>query len=234
MESLKVFNDDMINTLVNDIKPIKPKLPGEVRTVGYARVSTMNQHLEDQTTRLSEFIIREGYKPVGDPAIISEKFSGAKNKRAGRDKIIEMVKNHEIDLVVVTKIDRWARSLPDLIDTLQLMNDHEVEMRFIDQNFDVSTSIGKLTLYILGAIAEFERSIILDRMQEGLMRAKLMGSRSGKPLHRPRIELPDKKIITDYKAGATINQLAERFKVSDSTVRNRLIANNIKIRSWKA
>ena len=94
--------------------------------------------------------------------------------------------------------------------------------------------MGRMLFQILGAVAEFERNLIVERTQEGRMRAMLHGTRSGKPMHGPLKELPEKAIIQRYREGTSIKALAAEYKVSPNTIRKRLSMANVRIRSWKA
>ena len=86
-------------------------------------------------------------------------------------------------------------------------------MVFLDQNIDLRTPMGKMLFQILGAVAEFERNLIVEMTQEGRMRAMLHGTRSGKPMLGPLKELPEKAIIQKYKEGTSIKALAADSKL---------------------
>ncbi len=107
-------------------------------------------------------------------------------------------------------------------------------MVFLDQNIDLSSPMGRMLFQILGAVAEFERNLIVERTQEGRMRAMLNGTRSGKPMHGPLKDLPEKAIIQRYKDGTSIKALASEYKISPNTIRKRLIIRGIPVRTWKA
>jgi DNA invertase Pin-like site-specific DNA recombinase len=134
--------------------------------------------------------------------------------------------------VICTKLDRWGRSLKDLIETMNFLEAHKVSMIFLDQNIDLSSPMGKMLFQILGAVAEFERNLIVERTSEGRMRAMLHGTRSKKPIHGPLKDLPEKAIIQRYKNGESIKALAAEYRVAPNTIRKRLMINGIKIRSW--
>ena len=134
--------------------------------------------------------------------------------------------------MICTKLDRWGRSLKDLIETMNFLEAHKVSMIFLDQNIDLSSPMGKMLFQILGAVAEFERNLIVERTSEGRMRAMLHGTRSGKPIHGPLKDLPEKAIIQRYKDGESIKALAAEYRVAPNTIRKRLMINGIKIRSW--
>ena len=204
------------------------------RVVGYARVSTRDQDLTSQVERIQKYISDCGLIPAIEGAIFQEKMSGASNIRPERARILKLAEQGKIDLIVCTKLDRWGRSLKDLIETLNFLESRNVNMIFLDQNIDLRTPMGRMLFQILGAVAEFERNLIVERTQEGRMRAMLHGTRSGKPMHGPLKDIPEKAIIQKYKEGRSIKALAAEFNVSPNTIRKRLELRGIQIRSWKA
>ena len=201
---------------------------------GYARVSTKEQDLSSQVERIQKHITACGLIPAVEGAIFQEKLSGAYNHRPERAKILKLAEQGKIGLVICTKLDRWGRSLKDLIETLNFLESHNVSMVFLDQNIDLSSPMGKMLFQILGAVAEFERDLIIERTQEGRVRAMLHGTRSGKPMHGPLKDIPEKAIIQRYRDGASIKSLASEYKVAPNTIRKRLIIRGIPIRTWKA
>ena len=203
------------------------------RVVGYARVSTRDQDLTSQVERIQKYISDCGLIPAIEGAICQEKMSGASNIRPERARILKLAEQGKIDLIVCTKLDRWGRSLKDLIETLNFLESRNVNMIFLDQNIDLRTPMGRMLFQILGAVAEFERNLIVERTQEGRMRAMLHGTRSGKPMHGPLKDIPEKAIIQRYKEGRSIKALAAEFNVSPNTIRKRLELRGVQIRSWK-
>ena len=201
---------------------------------GYARVSTKEQDLSSQVERIQKRITECGLIPAVEGAIFQEKLSGISNQRPERARILKLAEQGKIDLVICTKLDRWGRSLKDLIETLNFLESHNVGMVFLDQNIDLSSPMGKMLFQILGAVAEFERNLIIERTQEGKVRAMLHGTRSGKPMHGPLKDIPEKAITQRYRNGESIKSLASEYKVSPNTIKKRLILRNIAVRTWKA
>ena len=202
--------------------------------VGYARVSTRDQDLSSQVERIQRYISDYGLIPAIEGAIFQEKISGISNQRPERTKIMKLAEQGKIDLVICTKLDRWGRSLKDLIETMNFLESHHASMVFLDQNIDLSSPMGKMLFQILGAVAEFERNLIVERTQEGRVRAMLHGTRSGKPMHGPLKDIPEKTIIQRYRNGESIKSLASEYKVSPNTIKKRLILRNVAVRTWKA
>jgi DNA invertase Pin-like site-specific DNA recombinase len=202
--------------------------------VGYARVSTRDQDLSSQVERIQRYISDYGLIPAIEGAIFQEKLSGISNQRPERTKIMKLAEQRKIDLVICTKLDRWGRSLKDLIETMNFLESHHASMVFLDQNIDLSSPMGKMLFQILGAVAEFERNLIVERTREGRMRAMLHGTRSGRPMHGPLKDLPENTIIQRYRNGESIKSLASEYRVSPNTIKKRLILRNIAVRTWKA
>ena len=202
--------------------------------VGYARVSTRDQDLSSQVERIQRHISDYGLIPAIEGAIFQEKLSGISDQRPERTKIMKLAEQGKIDLIICTKLDRWGRSLKDLIETMNFLESKKVNMVFLDQNIDLSSPMGKMLFQILGAVAEFERNLIVERTQEGKVRAMLHGTRSGKPMHGPLKDLPEKTIIQRYRNGESIKSLASEYRVSPNTIKKRLILRNVAVRTWKS
>ena len=202
--------------------------------VGYARVSTRDQDLSSQVERIQRYISDYGLIPAIEGAIFQEKISGISNQRPERTKIMKLAEQGKIDLAICTKLDRWGRSLKDLMETMNFLESPHASMVFLDQNIDLSSPMGKMLFQILGAVAEFERNLIVERTQEGRVRAMLHGTRSGKPMHGPLKDLPEKTIVQRYRNGESIKSLASEYRVSPNTIKKRLILRNVAVRTWKA
>ena len=127
-------------------------MSNEIQThvVGYARVSTKDQELSSQVERIQKHISDYGLIPAIEGAIFQEKMSGASNSRPERAKILKLAEQGKIDLIICTKLDRWGRSLKDLIETLNFLESHHVSMVFLDQNIDLGTPMGKMLFQIQG------------------------------------------------------------------------------------
>ena len=138
--------------------------------IGYARVSTDGQSLESQETAL---------KANGAERIFAEKISGAKTDRRQLQRAIEALS--EGDVLLVTRLDRLARSTRDLLNVLATISDRGAGFRSLaDAMIDTTSPHGKLIIAVLGALAEFERSMILARTSEGRKRAQERGVRFGR------------------------------------------------------
>ncbi len=154
-------------------------------TAIYARVSTKGQDTDNQIDQLREVAMKAGWE-------ISETFvdhgiSGAKgrNQRPGLDSLLKAVTRREITRVMVWSVDRLGRSLQDLIATLNEINDSGADLYLHQQSIDTSTPAGRALFGMLGVFAEFERSIISNRVRAGLEKAKARGQKLGRKAVAP-------------------------------------------------
>jgi DNA invertase Pin-like site-specific DNA recombinase len=173
---------------------------------GYARVSTNGQALDAQVTQL---------EAAGCARIFREKVSGAKTDRAELKKLLRALRVG--DLVMVTRLDRLARSTRDLLNILALVSDKSAGFRSLSDVWaDTTTAHGRLMLTILGGLAEFERELIRSRTAEGRARAVAMGVRLGR---RPKLDESQRRAACERKqAGEDVASIARDYNVSDSTI----------------
>lgn len=151
----------------------------ENRVVLYARVSTLDkQNPEMQLAELRDYAARRGLQVVGEHV---DRCSGAKDKRPSLDKIMALARLRSIDGVIVWKLDRLGRSLRHLVNTLAEWDALGVTFTSLHDQVDLSTPQGKLMFQIIGAMAEFERSLIRERVRAGLQQARCKGTRLGRP-----------------------------------------------------
>lgn len=138
--------------------------------VGYSRVSTTDQSLDLQTDALAAAGCQREFNDVA---------SGAKAERPGLTEALEFLR--EGDTLVVWKLDRLGRSLPHLIEIVNLLESRGVGFRSMQENLDTTTAGGRLLFHIMGALAEFERGIIRERTRAGLTAARARGRKGGRP-----------------------------------------------------
>lgn len=139
------------------------------KVIGYARVSTTEQHLDGQLEQL---------KAAGCSKIYSEKKSGVDAKRVELASMLDYVR--EGDQVVCCKLDRIARSTQDLLNIVDILTARGVTFKILNIDLDTGTPTGKLMLTMLGAIATFEREMMLERQREGIAKAKAEGKYKGR------------------------------------------------------
>ena len=173
---------------------------------GYARVSSDGQDLTSQIAEL---------KAAGCTRIYQEKISGARSDRPQLARLLKEL--DEGDTVVVTWLDRWARSSRDLLNTLHAVSEAKGTFRSLhDQWIDTTTPQGKLILTVLGGLAEFERHLISQRTGEGRKRAKANGVKFGRA---PKLTPHQKReAIARREAGETLMDIARSYNVSHSTI----------------
>jgi len=184
----------------------------------YARVSTENQDLEKQIEKLTEFAEKNNH----EYHMFKEKVSSVK-KRPQFNKLMDNLEDY--DFVAITKLDRLARTLNDLMNLVNDFQKNGVDLIVIKDNIDTTTPQGKLFFHMYGAFIEFERSVIIQRMQSGREYAVKYGSRSGKPCHRPKKEIDVKKLLQYRDQGVSLNKMQEIFGVSRQTIKTRLLEN---------
>ncbi len=147
----------------------------------YTRVSTTDQHPEIQQRELVEFVKRRGwaYQIYCDKGI-----SGATEKRPALTALFEECRRGKVDVVVVWKFDRFARSLKQLLNALELFRRLNVDFISCTEAIDTSLPHGEMLFQIIGAIAQWERSLIVERVKAGLQHARSQGRRLGRPPRR--------------------------------------------------
>jgi len=202
------------------------------RAAIYCRVSTDDQSCERQERDLLEFASRAGYDVVG---IWKEVASGTKNDRAERKKLLALAQTRAIDLVLVTELSRWGRSLTDLVGTVEFLESRGVSL--LTQSglqFDLTTAQGRLIASIFGAIAEFESSLTRERIKSGLANAKARGKKLGRQsgVVTPRVQRLTPKVLTMIEGGLSYRRIACELKLAKNTViqivkRHRRVPNSI-------
>lgn len=176
----------------------------------YARVSTIDQEPENQLQELRRYIAARGWTPV---EYVDRGVSGAKDRRPALDRLLADATRRRVDVLVCWRLDRLGRNLKHLITLLDELQALGVAFVSLAEGIDATTSAGKLQMHILGAIAEFERERIRERVLAGLQRARAQGKRLG----RPRASIPVDRIqrVSDLPVSAA----AERLGVSRSTIK---------------
>jgi len=171
--------------------------------IGYIRVSTTEQNLEAQKSAVLS---------AGAEKVFEEKVSGrSMNNRQELQKLLSMLR--EGDEVIIKKLCRLGRSVPDLHKIAAQIKEAGASLNVLDQKIDTGTPTGQLLFNVLGSLAEFERSLIAERMAEG---KKATGKYGGRP--KSTTEKQDKTIYSLWQRGAGLNQLAESYKCSKMTI----------------
>jgi DNA invertase Pin-like site-specific DNA recombinase len=174
--------------------------------IGYARVSTDDQNLHLQ---------RDALNHCGCDQIFEDQLSGARAERPGLIGALKYVRPG--DTLVVWRLDRLSRSLKDLIDMVSKLDERGIGLKSVHESVDTTSSSGKLIFHIFGALAEFERNLIRERTQAGLIAARARGRQGG----RPKALSQDKQALAvrlyDEKKH-TVNQICELMGISKPTL----------------
>jgi len=178
--------------------------------IGYARVSTDDQHLDLQ---------RDALKAAGCERIIEEKASGGKVDRVGLVHLVELLRAG--DTVVIWRLDRLGRSLKDLIQLVERFEAAGVGLRSLHEQIDTASSGGRLVFHVFGALAEFERNLIRERTNAGLAAARARGRMGGR---KPALNEDKRALALALHAGKqhTIKQICSMMGISKSTLYNYL------------
>ncbi len=178
--------------------------------IGYARVSTLDQ---------SPALQIDALEAAGCERVFVEQASGAQRDRPELARALDVTRSG--DTLVVWRLDRLARSLKQLIETVEGLDSRDVKFRSLTEAIDTTTSGGRLVFQIFGALAEFERSLIRERTSAGLAAARARGRRGGRP---PALSSKDIKVakamLTDPEI--TMDQVADKIGVAVSTLYRHL------------
>jgi len=179
------------------------------RVALYARVSTCNgQDPEMQLSALREYASRRGWDITSE--YVDHGVSGSKESRPQLNQLMTDAHRRKFDAVLVWKIDRFGRSLKHLVNALADLCAYGVAFVSFRDNLDLSTPSGRLMFQIIGAMAEFERSLIQERVKAGLRNARAKGKRFG----RPRVEIEAVKVAELRRDGLSWSQVCRTLNVS--------------------
>ncbi|MEL6362423.1 MAG: recombinase family protein [Pseudomonadota bacterium] len=174
---------------------------------GYARVSTDDQFLDAQTDAL---------EAAGVERIFADKISGATGKRPRLDQLLDQLRPG--DVIIVTKYDRLARSLRDLLDIVEAIKERGGGFRSLAEDIDTTTPAGRLIFHVFASIAQFERERISERTKEGLEAARKRGRVGGRPRALSPAQLEEVLRMRD-EDHRSLAEIARLFQVSTKTVR---------------
>jgi DNA invertase Pin-like site-specific DNA recombinase len=187
----------------------------------YARVSTNDQQtLPMQLRMLREYVARRGWTVAMQ---VREIGSGAA-KRQAREKLIEAARRRNIDVVLVCRLDRWRRSVTDLLATLQELEHLGVGFVSLAEALDLTTPAGRAMAGLLAIFAEFEREILRERTRAGLAQARQNGKQLGRPLTAGLHAAQIRKL---HRAGVAKAEIARRLQIGRTSVRRILKSKDI-------
>ena len=182
----------------------------------YARVSTNDQQtLAMQNRAMREYAARRGWTIAMQ---VREVNSGAV-KRQAREKLMEAARRREIDVVLVWRLDRWGRSVTDLLATLQELDHLGVGFVSLTEALDLTTAAGRAMAAMLAVFAAFEREILQERTRAGLAHARMNGKRLGRPM---TAGLQTAEIRKLHRAGINKSEIARRLQIGRTSVRRIL------------
>jgi len=181
------------------------------RAALYLRVSTVDQHPETQVYDLRQMAAQRGYEIAKE---YIDRISGVKARRPGLDEMMRDARRGRFDVVLVWASDRIARSVRHFLEVLDELNHLEIEFVSFREQIDTGGPLGRAIVVIIGAIAELERNLIVERVRAGMRRARL----EGRSIGRPALSLNRETILEDRRRGQSIGQIARAHRISRTTV----------------
>ena len=181
------------------------------RVACYLRVSTTEQTVENQRNDLRAYCKARGWDDVieySDTGV-----SGTRERRPGLDHLMSEVKSRRVDVVVVAAFDRLGRSVRHLVETLELLRHLDVEFISLREQIDTGSPLGQAVFTIIAAIAQLERSLIVERVRAGLRRARAEGKRLG----RPRLKVDERQLRIVASQKLPVRAAAKALGVSPSS-----------------
>jgi putative DNA-invertase from lambdoid prophage Rac len=205
----------------NLLRPSRKGVYGQggysLRAALYARVSTHDQQtLPMQLSTMRAYARKRGWavamevKDVGSGATIRQK----------REELLATARRRGVDVIIVWRLDRWGRSLVDLITTLQELSSLKVGFVSLTEALDLTTPGGRALAGMLAVFAEFERDILRDRVKAGIAQARKEGRQHGRPLS---VALHKQEIKKLFRKGLSKREIAKRLKISRTSVRRLLV-----------
>jgi DNA invertase Pin-like site-specific DNA recombinase len=192
------------------------------RTALYARISTTNngQSPEMQLRELREYCERRGWTVAGE--YVDAGISGAKDRRPALDRLMADAHRRWFDNVAVWKFDRFARSVSHLLRALDTFRVLGIEFVSLSESLDTATPAGRMVFTILGAVAELERSLIVERVRAGLRNARAKGRRLG----RPKVSIDSARIVALRRVGRSWSEIATETGWTKGTVQRAFYRQN--------
>src|SRR5271168_3097539 len=182
------------------------------KAVIYARVSTSDQHLENQVLDLRKLAAQRGFEVVRE--YCDRGISGSKARRAGLDAMMADARRGEFSVVLVAAFDRIARSTKNFLEIVDELGAMRIEFISAREAIDTSGPMGRMFLTMVGSIAELERSLIVERIRAGMRRARMEGQRLG----RAPLNIDHDALVRDRLAGKSLTTVAKKYGVSRASV----------------
>jgi DNA invertase Pin-like site-specific DNA recombinase len=204
-------NDTLAPSCSSPKAEIAAKPRSAKRAVIYARVSTGEQHPETQLLDLRQLAAQRGYEVVRE---YIDTISGAKAKRPGLDQLRADASRRRFDVVLVAAFDRVARSVRHFLEVLDELNHLGIEFVSQRESIDTGGPLGRAVVVIVGAIAELEKSLIVERVRAGMRRARLEGRQIG----RTPLNIDREQVVHDRISGMSLTQVAKKHRISRASV----------------
>ena len=182
------------------------------RVALYCRVSTPEQHIENQLLQLRDLSTKRGYEIAGE--YIDRGFSGTKARRPSLDALMRDARRRKFDMVFVAAFDRIARSTRHFLQVLDELESMGVEFVSAREAIDTSGPMGRIFLTLIGAISSLERDLLCDRVRQGIARRRLMGL----PVGRQPLAVDREAIVADRLSGLSLTSVAQKYQVSRASV----------------
>src|SRR6516165_7060990 len=181
------------------------------RVAIYARVSTTDQTCDNQLRDLHEYCRARGWDQVAE--YVDEGISGTTERRPALDELMAAVRKRRVVVVVVAAFDRFGRSVRHLVETLELFRHLGNEFSSLREQIDTGSPLGQAVFTIIAAIAQLERSLIVERVKAGLRRARAEGKRLG----RPRVHVDERAVKRCVARGLPVRVAAKELGISPSS-----------------
>ena len=190
------------------------------RAALYLRVSTLDQHPESQLYDLEQLARQRNLEIVSR---YTDKISGTKSRRPGLDQLMADARRGRFDVILVWACDRIARSVRHFLEVLDELNHLNIEFASFREQLDTGGPLGRAVVIIIGAIAELERNLIVERVRAGMRRAKMEGLHIG----RPRLNVDREALLRDRAHGFSLRELAKMHRMSRTSVTRTLRQSDI-------
>ena len=190
------------------------------KVVLYVRVSTDKQSVENQIDQLTSVAHRNGWEIVDTYSDAGISGAFGRDKRPAFDKLLKDGNRKKYDGIMVWSIDRIGRSLQDLISFLNDVQSKDIDLYIDQQGLDSSTPTGRLMFSLVGSFAEYERTLIKERVRAGMERAKKTGTKSGRAIGRPSNVNEGTKatVIELHKSGMSMNKICKTLSIGNGTL----------------
>ena len=175
----------------------------------------MDQHTQNQVYDLEQLAKQRGLEIIN---IYEDQVSGTRARRPGLDQLLADARKGKFDVLLVWACDRLARSVSHFLQVLDELGHLNIEFISYREQIDTSGPLGRAVVVIISAIAELERSLIVERVRAGLRRAKLEGRRLG----RPPLVVDREAVLRDRQQGLSIRQLAKQHGIAETSIRRLL------------